>query len=875
MTGGSNIRAIGPEAAQHAPDETLGDNATAEPIELDEAWVEEEEAFEPVKLRRWSDWIAPVLAISAIAGWTAFFGWTFRAEMLVPASPQQWTGWIINWSVPVLLITSVWLLAMRLSRKEAQRFGDAAHLLQTEANALENRLATINRELSLAREFLSSQSRDLDSLGRVATDRLSTHATELQSLIHNNGAQIEAIASVSDTALTNMGKLRDDLPVIAHSARDVSNQIGQAGRTAHDQLDKLVSGFERLNEFGQASGRQVAALSEKIEQTIGQFEDQLAQVEALASSRFAAMSEQSEAFGVELDSREVDALAAMRGRAGQLRSTLTTLAAEFSEQEQARMTALTSQVSQLRKGSEEVAAALESAQAVSLKAIEEHKERLFAETAKATGKISQLDQYTMDASKRRIAMLEEEVERFDALLASRSAKFDEDLSRRHDEFETRETQASEMLSQRLAQIDEMMSERSQAQVVQLDGLVSHAASLSSKIDALNALLSEVSEHSGATTQMLETGLGDFSNRLGASRKELQATNSALSELTEAGIRLLEIIQSGARESREALPAAINNAANMLSDIEQRAIELKGSVEATQERGSGLSDYVITAKQTVQETDESLRALTSRLSETTDESLARVAGLRGALRELEQESERVSSKTGEDLRNAIMQLEEAAEHAFSAIESGANDRLGALAKDISAKAGAAIEQSLRDEGAHAVERIEEANLRASQSGRETVATLRDQLAKVNELAQNLEQRVSRAREQAQEQVDNDFARRMALITESLNSNAIDIAKGLSQDVTDTAWASYLKGDRGIFTRRAVRLVDNAEAREIVDLYEADEAFREHVSRYIHDFESMLRNVLSTRDGNALGVTLLSSDMGKLYVALAQSIERLRE
>jgi len=35
------------------------------------------------------------------------------------------------------------------------------------------------------------------------------------------------------------------------------------------------------------------------------------------------------------------------------------------------------------------------------------------------------------------------------------------------------------------------------------------------------------------------------------------------------------------------------------------------------------------------------------------------------------------------------------------------------------------------------------------------------------------------------------------------------------------------------------------------------------------------MLSTRDGNALSVTLLSSDMGKLYVALAQSIERLRE
>ena len=106
--------------------------------------------------------------------------------------------------------------------------------------------------------------------------------------------------------------------------------------------------------------------------------------------------------------------------------------------------------------------------------------------------------------------------------------------------------------------------------------------------------------------------------------------------------------------------------------------------------------------------------------------------------------------------------------------------------------------------------------------------------------------------------------MALITESLNSHSIDIAKALSTEVTDTAWASYLKGDRGIFTRRAVRLVDSGEAREISQLYEDDHEFREHVSRYIHDFEAMLRTMLSTRDGHALGVTLLSSDMGKLYV-----------
>jgi hypothetical protein len=153
-------------------------------------------------------------------------------------------------------------------------------------------------------------------------------------------------------------------------------------------------------------------------------------------------------------------------------------------------------------------------------------------------------------------------------------------------------------------------------------------------------------------------------------------------------------------------------------------------------------------------------------------------------------------------------------------------------------------------------------------------MRDQLAKVDELAGNLENRVTRARERAEEDVDNDFARRTAIITESLNSTSIDIAKVLSADVSETAWASYLRGDRGIFTRRAVSLLDAGEVRAIQQIFERDDAFRDNVNRYIHDFEALLRQVLSTREGNALGVTLLSSDMGKLYVALAQGIERLR-
>ena len=38
--------------------------------------------------------------------------------------------------------------------------------------------------------------------------------------------------------------------------------------------------------------------------------------------------------------------------------------------------------------------------------------------------------------------------------------------------------------------------------------------------------------------------------------------------------------------------------------------------------------------------------------------------------------------------------------------------------------------------------------------------------------------------------------------------------------------------------------------------------------------MLRRVMAERDGGIIAVTLLSSDMGKLYAALNQAIEKRR-
>ena len=289
-----------------------------------------------------------MLAIAAVLGWTALFVTTNMAEMRGGGSPAQWTGWIRDWSVPVLLVGVIWLIAMRHSRREAQRFGATARLLSDESARLETRLTVVNRELSLARELVTAQARDLETLGRMASERLSENADRLAGLIRDNGMRLDAIGDVSSAALDNMEKLRGQLPVIASSAKDVTNNIATAGRTAHSQIEDMVAGFNKLNQFGQASERQVQTLRELVSETLGEFTRQADQLSEITAQRFTTLNQQGEEFRTRLDNHEVDALAAIRTRAATMAEELEAARALLDTHEAESLTSLRARLTAVR-----------------------------------------------------------------------------------------------------------------------------------------------------------------------------------------------------------------------------------------------------------------------------------------------------------------------------------------------------------------------------------------------------------------------------------------------------------------------------------------------------------------------------------------------
>jgi hypothetical protein len=791
-------------------------------------------------------WLPPSLAFIAFAAWTGFYGWAMRAEFAaLNAAPGAWAAMVAEWAVPVLLIGVVWLIAMRHSRAEASRFAASAALLRRESEALEDRLKTVNRELSLAREFLGSQSQELDSLGRIAAERISHHAAELQALIRHNGNEVAAIATTSQTALGNMNLLRDNLPVVANSARDAANQIGNAGRGAQEQVEKLIGAFDRLNQFGTASAGQVQNLGAKVEAALTGFEEQINRIEDFANQRFVQLQTDAEAYGSQIDKLETQALGALKERARRAASEAEAFAAKLQESDEAAQVRLKDAFAEL------------------------HYELL-----EKLRLVDEVDRATAAAADERMAQLHAEIDQLNNQIDARTRQSEELIEQRQAAFETREAQASEVLAQRLAELDDALAQRREIQIAETEKLVVHGNAMAAQIDHLGALIDRVSEASAGVHADLAQGLGSLGEQLDAKRVVITDTQTQLATLTDAGVRLLEIIQSGARFTREDLASSIAAASEQLGGIQDKASTVQGLMLQSTEQGEQLDAYLIETREQISGAGAAIRELEATLASQSEDALAKLQGLRGGFARLAEESGALAEGSQEQLREALSEIEQAIAATIASLDQAARGTLGELAQTLGSETVAALERALRNEAAATVGKLEQAASHASGIGREATVQLRDQLAMVNELTGNLEQRIARARELAEEQINNDFARRMALITDSLNSAAIDITSALSTEVPDTAWEAYLKGDRGIFTRRAIRLIDNGTAREIADMYQRDEVFKGNVSRYIHDFEAMLRSMLSTRNGNVLSVTMLGSDMGKLYVALAQAIQRFR-
>lgn len=716
-------------------------------------YYEAERASAPVSAK------VEIAIVSTLAVvWTAFFLWSNSDIFTTMVSSQRSIELLTQWSMPIILLGVFHLLYMRNSTKEAHRFADAATSLRAESDQLETRLKTVNNELTIAREFLANETRELEFLGDQSAQKLTSAAERIKSSLKDGLSSMSKLDDVGESAFNNLDQLREHLPVVINTAKDVTNQIGNTGRTSQTEMAAMISTLKKVNEVGKNAKDSIEGLTESSNQSL---------------------------------------------------STLSATADEIKN-------SIANQLSDAESETQRISKTLQNNTSAVIDALQSARANLATETSDST-KAIQSD----------LAGLE-------MTLAS--------LGKTADDEEARLKSLTAELKQHIEEINTDVS-----------SLDNESGEKTAKIAfALKAL-----EENSNTLQLdLERGHGIADGMIARIEKLLEALDTSTREMDETVPEALIRLDERSQASLLAFKTLSDEAVS----IDEKTTAISGQVEQT--------NLALDAQQA------RLTAIKTDGNAISDDLVSQISALSAQLKEVQGQNEALAESAGEKLISALLRVKETAKQASEHSRETLENSITGSAEKFEQISEEALSRVIDEKIGSIAPKLEEAVASAVATTESTAGHLASQLNSIEQMTTQLEQRILFAKEKAEQSSEENFTRRVALLTESLNSISIDVSKILSNDITDTEWAAYLKGDRGIFTRRAVRLLDNGEVREILAQYDGNDEFREHVNRYIHDFEAMLRGVLSARDGSAISVTLLSSDIGKLYVALAQAIERLR-
>jgi hypothetical protein len=398
-------------------------------------------------------------------------------------------------------------------------------------------------------------------------------------------------------------------------------------------------------------------------------------------------------------------------------------------------------------------------------------------------------------------------------------------------------------------------------------ITAHVAEVGKQLEVLDVSV-------GASTGVIGRAIDDTKAQLGAFMQEVQSGNVSAHQLITHAESLLLALDAVTRELDETLPHALDRIASHGKTTQTSLAQLRPLLDASELVAQSTMSHVNAVQATLKSNEEQMAGHATSQQELVDRINGSLADAEAALAKLRDGADEFAEQGGARMIATLGEVrataDSAADEARLTLEklvSGAREAMKSTATD-------AIDAAFKNEIMTQLSAIEDASARAVAAANGAADRLMRQLITIMDTSASVEQRVSEA-EQAIAASDRDsLAKQVGVLTEALKSTAIDVTKILSTEVSDIAWEAYLKGDRGVFARRAVKLIDNSEAKEILRIYQADDDFHVSVNRFIHDFEAMLRLLIGARDGSAISVTLLSSDIGKLYVALAQAIDRLR-
>jgi Mg2+ and Co2+ transporter CorA len=640
----------------------------------------------------------------------------------------------------------------------------------------------------------------------------------------------------------------------SQEARDAANEAAHAAARIADAHAQMLS---QTKAYAAAADRSASALLSAVT-TIDERGDTLARTTAASVQALTSLTERMDAFD--------ESTPKLERRLSELTETLACLGVE------------------LRERSTYLETRLRDAAA----AAGETRDQLIAAGDSLNDKLAKMRQNTRAAGEELTGLSELSSARIDFTLDRVKTILDATEQR----IET-QNEALTRLVERSRESVETTAQHS------LDRFLAHCKEIESTLDTLDTRIAQQSEKGSAWLEnaaegaqtvaaqfdALESSALSRTERLGTAMMELSVEARRLTDALVAGDQssellikraegLLLALDSGVRELDESVPGAI-------ARVEERITSLRARIAETM---PGIESVETVAKSVAGRMEDSAK-LSANHAATLDDALARsqtalaeqraqVEALAGAIANASDGLAGLTDRAGAEMVEALTRVRETAAEAARKANDAIMDVIPQAAAKLSEASSEAVRGAVTETVDKQLERLTGAADQAVKAANVAAAGLDTQLKALHATSDALERRLANSAKKAETQDRELLTKRSGELIEMLNSRAIDVSKWLGHEITQPEWTAYLKGDPGIFARRAVKMLSFSDARAVRKIYKEDDDFAEHVNRYVHDFEALLKSVLEAKDGSALAVTMLSSDLGKLYVALAQASDRLK-
>ncbi len=817
------------------------------------------------------------------------------------ASPMTVIGDVGMLTVPFfgLVLTALLLQLRSVITMPGGQFADA---LAPMARA-EQRLVHLQKRLQ-------TELHTLNGVTDLAAERIEHLETRFQSEISSlftatqeTEARAAAIANTLQSERSALAKLGHDLVDQLETLRAKIGDIGGEVQTANHAVEDITGSLEKsVADSISALIGTTETVDERLAAALNHMEDRHAAIDAASTDIAARLTDVSDRMREE--SQHVrEEMSQVEGHTQTLTARLETQAKTLGEMSASAALQAAKIEASLHAQNSAMEAIADSAQTRSddiverLQGVGDEVQQAIAAAEHGIARIAQATSVHADSIDVRLTQA---LAQSESMLQRAADQLSEHSRTAVQEAETAAEQTLARLRQVRGNIEfeiESLGDRAadiSTQITMQSGdIVQAAEHLAQRANHLDQNLGTTRTHIDDQTRAMIEALQDAQSRLDAMEAEMQSQRDALASLGSESASLIDAAAQSFALQAQSMTEAATMADQLLT---QQANALAGKIDALEHAGkdahTSLDLSSMSLKQAAsdlrQEMAQSRTALGSaadafanermRIQLDTDQVLGRIHSASSAMsREVEKFSAQ-SQSTADELERATETTKAMAAATHSAITETIEKTQIKLSTGLDSLTDAAhyrvkaLQADLDTTMTRLLDDYHKSTAFAERESASLSTRLGKDAAEIERKAKDLLDISDTLKKRLADTARKEFSKTSKLLVQSLQAASIDINRALEVDIPDDQWSAYLNGDKSLFMRKTLQIADKKTKAKIAEKYTDDLDFKDIVERYLRDFEGLMQQSMHGDTAGELSVTLISSDMGKLYVMLGQSVKR---